>query len=57
MQNFSSDHEIENEEEFVEVDETVHTEPKSNMKDARRKLESLLEEKRLQAEIDDYLDY
>lgn len=57
MQNFSSDHEIENEEEFVEVDETVHTEPKPNIKDARRKLESLLEEKRLQAEIDDYLDY
>lgn len=57
MHNFSSDNEIENEEEFVEVDENVHTELKSNKYDARRKLESLLEEKRLQAEIDDYLDY
>tara|TARA_Y100000588_G_C14077414_1_gene848554 strand:+ start:657 stop:830 length:174 start_codon:yes stop_codon:yes gene_type:complete len=57
MQEFSNENDIDNEEEFVEVHENVCLDSTNNKLDARRRLESLLEEKRLQAEIDDFMDY
>lgn len=43
-------------EPFVESNEVVKEMPLSVDVDARRRLENLLEERRLQSELDDFLD-
>jgi len=49
---------LENEDEFVDTDvETVSSESAQHETDARKRLESLLEEKRLRKELDDFIDY
>jgi len=42
--------------EEVEVDTKLAEEPVSNL-DARRRLEKMLEERRLRDELDDFVDY
>lgn len=51
--------EIESEENFtdLEVDTETTTEVPNNDLDARRRLENLLEERRLREELDDFVDY
>ncbi|WP_133129381.1 PA3496 family putative envelope integrity protein [Legionella yabuuchiae] len=45
------------EDEFVEADELILDSRIGSTSDARRRLENLLEEKRLREELDDFLDY
>ena len=45
------------EEELVEVEEVVPHSRQRPSADARRRLENLLEEKRLRDELEDFLDY
>jgi hypothetical protein len=47
--------ELASEDEFAEADEMI-LEGETSL-DARRRLENLLEEKRLKDELDDFLDY
>ncbi|BCA96690.1 hypothetical protein TUM19329_30510 [Legionella antarctica] len=48
--------EIEDDFEEVEVDTEITETPKGNL-DARRRLENMLEERRLRDELDDFVDY
>jgi len=45
------------EEEFVEAEVAVVVPSKQRSLDARRRLENLLEEKRLRDELEDFIDY
>ena len=45
------------EDEFAEPEEAIANTRDLGASDARRRLESLLEEKRLRDELEDYLDY
>ena len=47
---------VEDFEEIIEVDTEITETPNSNL-DARRRLENMLEEKRLRDELDDFVDY
>ena len=51
------DKDIVSEEETVEVEEVVIEARQRPGSDARRRLENMLEEKRLRVELDDFLDY
>lgn len=51
------DKELMSEDEFVEADEVILDSRSDTSTDARRRLEKLLDEKRLQEELDDFLDY
>ena len=45
------------EDDFVEAEETIQNHSQRPNLDARRRLESLLEERRLRDELEDFLDY
>ncbi|KTD21076.1 PA3496 family putative envelope integrity protein [Legionella londiniensis] len=45
------------EDEFVDPEEILIENTQSSFSDARRRLENLLEEKRLKDEIEDFFDY
>ncbi|WP_133128932.1 PA3496 family putative envelope integrity protein [Legionella nagasakiensis] len=45
------------EDEFVEADEIILDDSNRPPSDARKRLENLLEEKRLRDELEDFLDY
>ncbi|AHE67915.1 PA3496 family putative envelope integrity protein [Legionella oakridgensis] len=45
------------EDEFIETEEIILDDPNRPPSDARKRLENLLEEKRLRDELEDFLDY
>ncbi|GGI89974.1 PA3496 family putative envelope integrity protein [Legionella impletisoli] len=49
--------ELMTEDEFVDADEIILDSRLDSTSDARRRLENLLDEKRLREELDDFLDY
>lgn len=58
MSDFYDDELLDVEDEFVDPDiETASKGSSHAGQDARRRLESLLEEKRLRDELDDFVDY
>lgn len=55
---FDADVDVIDEEGFVETDGDIDTSiPQDNALDARRRLENLLEERRLREELDDFDDF
>lgn len=55
---FDADVDVIDEEGFVEADGDIDTlTPQENALDARRRLENLLEERRLREELDDFDDF
>jgi len=51
------DKELSTEDAFVDVEEVILDNRQRPTSDARKRLENLLEEKRLRDELDDFLDY
>ncbi len=55
---FDDEEDIVDEDEFVSADGTSGADlHKDSVLDARRRLENMLEEKRLRDELDDFIDY
>lgn len=58
MNNIIDDEVVEGfEDEFVEADESLQSQGQVNHLSARKRLEAMIEDKRLRDDLDDFLDY